>query len=164
MTCPVKCGIKLVFHSPTSTVAPLNTFYNGCNYLSMLGLTLNHFSKRISKQSALSGFMWCICTSQSYDHWRLPPSPRQQCSWSQHGAHLGPVGPRWAPCWPHEPCYKGRCQWSNLVWTICVKWNSMKPQQNVTKSKLCTRFLWCTWGVKQVHGLNVHWKIITVTS
>ena len=25
----------------------------------------------------------------------------------QHGAHLGPVGPRWAPCWPHEPCYQG---------------------------------------------------------
>ena len=21
------------------------------------------------------------------------------------GAHLGPVGPRWVPCWPHEPCY-----------------------------------------------------------
>ena len=19
----------------------------------------------------------------------------------------GPVGPRWAPCWPHEPCYQG---------------------------------------------------------
>ena len=26
----------------------------------------------------------------------------------QHGAHLGPVGPRWALCWPHEPCYQGR--------------------------------------------------------
>ena len=25
----------------------------------------------------------------------------------QHGAHLGPVGPRWAPCWSHEPCYQG---------------------------------------------------------
>ena len=24
-----------------------------------------------------------------------------------HRAHLGPVGPRWAPCWPHEPCYQG---------------------------------------------------------
>ena len=24
-----------------------------------------------------------------------------------HGAHLGPVGPVWAPCWPHEPCYQG---------------------------------------------------------
>ena len=20
------------------------------------------------------------------------------------GAHMGHVGPRWAPCWPHEPC------------------------------------------------------------
>ena len=38
-----------------------------------------------------------------------------------HGAHLGPVGPRWAPCWPHEPCYKGSapiCEctvWSRLT-------------------------------------------------
>ena len=29
-----------------------------------------------------------------------------------HGANmapppLGPVGPRWTPCWPHEPCYQG---------------------------------------------------------
>ena len=23
-------------------------------------------------------------------------------------AHLGPTGPRWAPCWPHELCYLGR--------------------------------------------------------
>ena len=22
-------------------------------------------------------------------------------------AHLGPIGPRWAPCWHHEPCYQG---------------------------------------------------------
>ena len=21
--------------------------------------------------------------------------------------NLGPFGPRWAPCWPHEPCYQG---------------------------------------------------------
>ena len=25
-----------------------------------------------------------------------------------HGAHLGTTGPRWAPCWPHEPYYQGR--------------------------------------------------------
>ena len=31
--------------------------------------------------------------------------PWQQGSRSQHGAHLGPTGPRWAPCWPREPCY-----------------------------------------------------------
>ena len=33
-------------------------------------------------------------------------------TWGQQGAHLGPAGPRWAPCWPHEPCYLG-CK-SNL--------------------------------------------------
>ena len=32
--------------------------------------------------------------------------PRQQSSWGQHGAHLGLVGPRWAPCWSHESCYQ----------------------------------------------------------
>ena len=26
----------------------------------------------------------------------------------QYGAHLGPTGPRWAPCWPHELCYMGK--------------------------------------------------------
>ena len=25
-----------------------------------------------------------------------------------HGAHLGPAGPRWAPCWLHELCSQGR--------------------------------------------------------
>ena len=26
----------------------------------------------------------------------------------QHGAHLGSIGPRWASCWPNEPCYLSR--------------------------------------------------------
>ena len=33
--------------------------------------------------------------------------PWWQASWDQHGAHLGPTGPRWAPCWPHASCYLG---------------------------------------------------------
>ena len=33
--------------------------------------------------------------------------PWWQGSWGQHGAHLEPTGPRWAPCWPHELCYLG---------------------------------------------------------
>ena len=37
-------------------------------------------------------------------------SPREQSSRGQHGAHLGPVGPRWAPFWPHEPCCRGTRQ------------------------------------------------------
>ena len=35
--------------------------------------------------------------------------PWWQGSWGQHGAHLGPTGPSWAPCWPHELCYLGCC-------------------------------------------------------
>ena len=32
-------------------------------------------------------------------------APDSKVPWGQHGAHLGPTGPRWAPCWPHEFCY-----------------------------------------------------------
>ena len=32
-----------------------------------------------------------------------------------YGTHLGPTGPRWALCWPHELCYLG----SNAI-KICV--------------------------------------------
>ena len=32
-----------------------------------------------------------------------------------HGANMGPTGPRWAPCWPHELCYLGKtAQWEFL--------------------------------------------------
>ena len=40
-----------------------------------------------------------------FDDW--PMHPRKQSSWGQHGAHLGPVSPRWAPSWSHKPCYQG---------------------------------------------------------
>ena len=33
-------------------------------------------------------------------------NPDSKVHLGQHGAHLDPVGPRWAPCWPHEPCYQ----------------------------------------------------------
>ena len=37
-------------------------------------------------------------------------TPKCHRPWGQHGAPLGPVGPRWAPCWPHEPWYQGYLQ------------------------------------------------------
>ena len=54
--------------------------------------------------------------------------PRQQSSWGQHGAHLGPVGPRWAPCWPHEPCYRGLSEiqlysWQHAQCILLFIWN-----------------------------------------
>ena len=32
--------------------------------------------------------------------------------------HLGHVGPRWAPCWSHEPCYQGSLFWLHKLSTI----------------------------------------------
>ena len=33
---------------------------------------------------------------------------------------MGPPGPRWAPCWPHEFCYLGRCR-------LRVGWSDLSP-------------------------------------
>ena len=33
-----------------------------------------------------------------------------------HGVHMGPIGPIWDPCWPHEPCYQG----SWLIWAASI--------------------------------------------
>ena len=53
--------------------------------------------------------------------------PWYQSLWGQHGAHLGPTGPMWAPCWPHEPCYLGGC-------SIC--------QYNISVNCSALRCLW----------------------
>ena len=43
--------------------------------------------------------------------------------------YLGPTGPRWAPCWPHEPCYLGHVciSWDALhvsfLWNQCWNWS-----------------------------------------
>ena len=45
----------------------------------------------------------CCCAIKLFKD-RLPLFmffPDSKNSWGQHGAHLGPVGPRWAPFWPH---------------------------------------------------------------
>ena len=67
--------------------------------------------------------------------------PRYQGWWGQYGAHLGPTGPRWAPCWPHELYYLGFVLCFNtiskaslypindmlkLVWIMAWHWNVNK--------------------------------------
>ena len=45
---PVKCMVKILIHSQTLGMVKYvhHTLYNGCNYLSMLGLKLSHVCKR----------------------------------------------------------------------------------------------------------------------
>ena len=47
-----------------------------------------------------------------------------QGSWGQHGDHLGPTGPRWAPRWPHELCYL--CVMN--LWHLWVWWRDIKSK------------------------------------
>ena len=47
-----------------------------------------------------------------HDHDRHDHDHDHLCSeYLNHGAYLGPTGPRWAPCWPHELCYLDRPAW-----------------------------------------------------
>ena len=48
--------------------------------------------------------------------------PWQQGLWGQHGAQLGPTGPRWAPYWSHEPCYLGHLGWDK--WSPFFRWHN----------------------------------------
>ena len=102
----------------------------GCNYLSLLGWQLIPV-KDIHCWSRRTSHSMSIANSSSWRHgdpyiqqinlfrqascynlnqYQAPDSS----SWGQHGAHLGPTGPRWAPCWPHELCYLGRHATRNM--------------------------------------------------
>ena len=43
--------------------------------------------------------------------------PESKVHGADNEAHLGPDGPRWAPCWPHEPCYQGLLE---TKWWLCM--------------------------------------------
>ena len=50
---------------------------------------------------------YCAHTHVWWDVWRCIHCPVNIPESKVHGTHLGPTGPRWAPCWPHELCYLG---------------------------------------------------------
>ena len=54
--------------------------------------------------------------------WNTKLFPRLQSLWGQHGAYLGPVGPRWVPCWPHEPSYRGLYNPLQFLISLHVIW------------------------------------------
>ena len=66
----------------------------------------------------------------------------------QHRAHLGPLGPRRAPCWPHEPCYQGSQPRSKVA--SCLKtW--AKPE------KWCVTTISCC-GRTCLYTASIHWS------
>ena len=65
--------------------------------LLVISLTVNHIHCLLLLQ----------CRTPVVDIHALLWLSRKQRSRGQHRAHLGPVGPRWAPCRPNEPCSHG---------------------------------------------------------
>ena len=47
-----------------------------------------------------------VAVSDTLAQHRYMTAQIAKCMGPTYGAHLGPVGPRWAPYWPHEPCYQ----------------------------------------------------------
>ena len=74
--------------------------------------------------------------------------------------HLCHVGPRWAPCWPHDPCYQGgyiqggvcgclltitvavftKQGWDHPL--IILVWNSLRDLQRDIIERLCSSQEW----------------------
>ena len=91
-----------MFRSTEKTQTSFKTWFDECKADKHSNPSYN-IAKAI-KNRQLNIFIYDIPQYEWSDHSRLT---QEQSPWGQHGAHLGPVGPRWAPCWPHEPCYQG---------------------------------------------------------
>ena len=76
------------------------------------------------------------------------------------GPTWGPPGscrPRWAPCWPHEPCYQGCI--SQVGWPPLVAYHSRHAiWRHRTRSTLSQVMAWCRQATS--HYLNQCWLII----
>ena len=101
--------------------------------------------------------------------------PRQQSSRGPHGAQLGPVGPRRAPCWSHEPCYQGplsspmMCQPTDVYVTLgpAQIWEIFsKDRKFYTQTSLSLNYsfpLLMLPSISQVRILNKLHRLIIVT-
>ena len=91
-------------------------------------------------------------SDQRYDIYERELQLWKRGSWGQHGAHLGPTGPRWAPCWPHEFCYLGPYL-SNTVATthaiyqaICGDFTRM-PEMLGGRRSMCGTITATSWFI-----------------
>ena len=92
--------------------------------------------------------------------------PRARFMWPTW-VHRGPTGHRWAPCWPHEPCYLG--QLSKIVIThpvtdsyyisayipqVCFAGSYCPSASEVTRKDIMS----IAQGKTEVFPLLMHWR------
>ena len=67
--------------------------------------------------------------------------------------HLGPAGPRWAPCWPHELCYLGSHTYAPIAFRRDLNhWNPYGCRNRSLKIRLPTILL---IGTPQYGGRSI---------
>ena len=101
---------------------------------------------------------------QIKQHKRKAYVPREQSSWGKHGAQLGPVSPRWAPCWPHEPCYLVIFHWAFCISKQKVPMSTVYLLWKASHCKLLT-FCSYTWSnadfeIRKLWRIH-NWKLET---
>ena len=77
------------------------------------------------------------------------------------GAHLGPVGLRWAPFWPHEPCYQGPVA---LRWAILLQPDSVFVFHQYNTTSHTTETSSHGWRSSPSSTWCGHQKVLTRTS
>ena len=91
---------------------------------------------------------------------------RYQGSWGKHGAHLGPVGPRWAPYCPHEPCYQGAPGHFGISYLtlIVVNFFSIKRGLNSFFDTFsCYRVINRLWLIHDTNDMNPYVYVTAIT-
>ena len=69
---------------------------------------------------------------------------------------LGPVGPRWAPCWPHEACYWGRLlPLTSLEMTTATHPETKQRSLSQAILRLGERPQTAVWGIPQSWRLYI---------
>ena len=76
--------------------------------------------------------------------------PRELSSRGQHWAHLGPAGPRWAPRWPHEPCYQG----------IHSSRGVEGSQIYIRSTRPISGYIWCFYSNQVKNVLTASWSMM----
>ena len=174
-------------------IASLSIFNSDSNSFLVL-LVFSHPATRwhfVSKwDNKMSCYNTCIDISLScrrYKNTHLHNSSKYQLkancfkvhgAWGQHGAHLGPVGPRWAPCRPHAPCYLGSStsgtpkSQKHLFVHYCIrrathstmthtsKWICIIPMSPIFIQLISPWSIWTPFGRRYFQMHFYEWKVL----